>query len=235
MRFFFCLMLATGLLNAAAAADKAKKKTTIPGSYIGQVDGDQTKAILKADGSIVVHPTQENPDFKLSGKWKYDGKLITAKLIDPEGKKGTVMFKPAVESLMVLKIVKPNGEVEEFKSPQFAKKKALADKGPAGVYAGEFDGEKLQVELEAKGGFIVRSAQDPDGGEIYSGKWKLTDKGLSAAITDEEGEETIVRMRVTAAGFALVGTVNAAGEEKYFEARLKRVKLSRKGDGRKPK
>ena len=232
MRFFFSMLLATGFLSDAVAANK---KTTIPGTYVGQVDGDQAKAVLKADGSIVVHPTQEDPDFKLSGKWKYDGKLITAKLTDPEGKKRTVIFKPAVRSLSTLKIVKPNGEVEEFKSPQFAKKKALADKGPAGVYAGEFDGEKLQVELEAKGGFIVRSAQDPDGGEIYSGKWKLTDKGLSAAITDEEGEETIVRMRVTDAGFTLVSTVNAEGEEKYFEARLKRVKLSRKKDGRKPK
>lgn len=228
-------MLATGFLKPAAAADKAKNKTTIPGSYVGQVDGDHTKAILKADGSIVVHPTQEDPDFKLSGKWKYDGKLITAKLIDPEGKNGTVIFKPAVGSLSILKIVKPNGEVEEFKSPQFAKKKALADKGPAGVYAGEFDGEKLQVELEAKGGFIVRSAEDPEGVEIYAGKWKLTDKGLSAAITDEEGGATIVRMRITDAGFALLSTVNAEGEEKYFEARLKRVKLSRKKDVRKPK
>ena len=216
-------MLATGFLSNAAAADKAKKKTTIPGSYVGQVDGDQAKAILKADGSIVVHPTQEGPDFKLSGKWKYDGKLITAKLIDPEGKEGTVMFKPAVGSLTVLKIVKPNGEVEEFKSPQFSKKKALADKGPAGVYVGEFDGEKLQVELAAKGGFFVRSAEDPNAGEIYTGKWKLTDKGLSAAITDEEGGATVVRMRVTDVGFALISTVNAAGEERNFEARLKRV------------
>ena len=235
MRFFFCLMLATSLLNPAAAADKAKKKTTIPGSYVGHVDGDQAKAILKADGSIVVHPTQEDPNFKLSGKWKFDGKLITAKLIDPEGKEGTVMFKPAVGSLTVLKIVKPNGEVEEFNSPQFVKKKALADKGPAGVYEGNFDGEQLLVEMAPKGGFFVRSAEDPDEGEIYTGKWKLTDKGLSATITDEEEGETIVRMRITDTGFALVGTVNAEGEEKYFEARLKRVKLSRKKDGRKPK
>ena len=134
-----------------------------------------------------------------------------------------------------MKIVKPNGEVEEFKSPQFAKKKALADKGPAGVYEGNFDGEQLLVEMAPKGGFFIRSAEDPDEGEIYTGKWKLTDKGLSATITDEDEGETIVRMRITDAGFALVGTVNAEGEEKYFEARLKRVKLSRKKDGRKPK
>ena len=223
MRFFFCLMLASVFLNEVVAADKAKTKTTIPGTYVGLVNGDQAKAVLKADGSIVVHPTQEDPDFKLSGKWKYDGKLITAKLIDPEGKKGTVMFKPAVESLTVFKIVKPNGEVEEFKSPQFSKKKALADKGPAGVYVGEFDGEKLQVELAAKGGFFVRSAEDLDEDEIYTGKWKLTAKGLSATITDEEEGATILRMRVTDVGFALVGTVNAEGEEKLFEARLKRV------------
>jgi hypothetical protein len=216
-------MLASVFLNEVVAADKAKTKTTIPGTYVGLVNGDQAKAVLKADGSIVVHPTQEDPDFKLSGKWKYDGKLITAKLIDPEGKKGTVMFKPAVESLTVFKIVKPNGEVEEFKSPQFSKKKALADKGPAGVYVGEFDGEKLQVELAAKGGFFVRSAEDLDEDEIYTGKWKLTAKGLSAVITDEEEGATILRMRVTDAGFALVGTVNAEGEEKLFEARLKRV------------
>jgi len=223
VRFFFCLMLASVFLNEVVAADKAKTKTTIPGTYVGLVNGDQAKAVLKADGSIVVHPTQEDPDFKLSGKWKYDGKLITAKLIDPEGKKGTVMFKPAVESLTVFKIVKPNGEVEEFKSPQFSKKKALADKGPAGVYVGEFDGEKLQVELAAKGGFFVRSAEDLDEDEIYTGKWKLTAKGLSATITDEEEGATILRMRVTDVGFALVGTVNAEGEEKLFEARLKRV------------
>ena len=216
-------MLASVFLNEVVAADKAKTKTTIPGTYVGLVNGDQAKAVLKADGSIVVHPTQEDPDFKLSGKWKYDGKLITAKLIDPEGKKGTVMFKPAVESLTVFKIVKPNGEVEEFKSPQFSKKKALADKGPAGVYVGEFDGEKLQVELAAKGGFFVRSAEDLDEDEIYTGKWKLTAKGLSATITDEEEGATILRMRVTDVGFALVGTVNAEGEEKLFEARLKRV------------
>jgi len=77
--------------------------------------------------------------------------------------------------------------------------------------------------LAAKGGFFVRSAEDPDEGEIYTGKWKLTDKGLSATITDEEGAATILRIRVTDTGFALVSTVNAEGEEKYFEARLKRV------------
>lgn len=232
MRFFFSMLLATGFLSDAVAANK---KTTIPGTYVGQVDGDQAKAILKADGSIVVRPTQEAPDFKLSGKWKYDGKLITAKLIDPEGKEGTVMFKPASGSLSVLKILKPNGEVDEYKSPQFTKKKALADKGPAGVYEGKFDGEQLLVEMAPKGGFFVRSAEDPDEGEIYTGKWKLTDKGLSATITDKEEGATIIRMRVTDAGFALVSTVNAEGEEIYFEARLKRVKLSRKKDGRKPK
>ena len=222
MRLLFSLV-AVGFLSGAAAADKAKKKPAIAGTYVGQVDGDQAKAILKADGSIVVHPTQEAPGFKLRGKWKRAGKLITAKLRDPEGKEGVVTFKLAVGSLSVLKIVKPNGEVEEFKSPQFTRKKALADKGPAGVYVGKFDGEQLQVELAAKGGFFVRAAEDPDEGEIYTGKWKLTDKGLSATITDEEGAATILRIRVTDTGFALVSTVNAEGEEKYFEARLKRV------------
>ena len=222
MRLLFSLV-AVGFLSGAAAADKAKKKPAIAGTYVGQVDGDQAKAILKADGSIVVHPTQEAPGFKLRGKWKRAGKLITAKLRDPEGKEGVVTFKLAVGSLSVLKIVKPNGEVEEFKSPQFTRKKALADKGPAGVYVGKFDGEQLQVELAAKGGFFVRAAEDPDEGEIYTGKWKLTDKGLNATITDEEGAATILRIRVTDTGFALVSTVNAEGEEKYFEARLKRV------------
>ena len=223
MRLLFSLALVVGFLSGATAADKAKKKPAIAGTYVGQVDGDQAKAILKADGSIVVHPTQEAPGFKLRGKWKRAGKLITAKLRDPEGKEGVATFKLAVGSLSVLKIVKPNGEVEEFKSPQFTRKKVLADKGPAGVYVGKFDGEQLQVELAAKGGFFVRSAEDPDEGEIYTGKWKLTDKGLSATITDEEEGETIVRMRVTDVGFALVSTVNAEGQEKYFEARLKRV------------
>ena len=223
MRFLFSLMLVIGFLSGAAAADKAKKKTIIPGTYVGHVDGDQAKANLKADGSIVVHPTQENPGFKLSGKWKRDGKLIIAKLKDPAGKEGVVTFKPAVGSLTVLKIVKPSGEVDEFKPPLFTKKKDLADKGPAGVYVGEFDGEQLQVELAPKGGFNVRSAEDPDEGEIYIGKWKLTDKGLSATITNEEEGATIIRMRVTDAGFALVSIVNAEGQEKHFEARLKRV------------
>ncbi len=223
MRLFFSLALVAGFLSGVAAADKAKKKTAIAGTYVGQVDGDQAKAILKADGSIVVHPTQEAPGFKLRGKWKRAGKLITAKLRDPEGKEGVVTFKLAVGSLSVLKIVKPNGEVEEFKSPQFTRKKVLADKGPAGVYVGKFDGEQLQVVLAAKGGFFVRAAEDPDEGEIYTGKWKLTDKGLNATITNDEGGATILRMRVTDAGFALVSTVNAEGEEKNFEARLKRV------------
>jgi len=223
VKLLFSLVLAVGFLSGAAAADKAKKKPAIAGTYVGQVDGDQAKAVLKADGLIVVHPTQESPGFKLHGKWKRAGKLITAKLKDPEGREATVTFSPAAMSLTVLKIVKPSGEVEEFKSPQFAKKKALADKGPAGVYVGEFDGEQLQIELAAKGRFFVRAAEDPDEGEIYTGKWNLTDKGLSATITDEEGAATTLRMRVTDAGFALVSTVNAEGEEKYFEARLKRV------------
>ncbi len=223
MRLLFSLALVVGFLSGATAADKAKKKPAIAGTYVGQVDGDQAKAILKADGSIVVHPTQEAPGFKLRGKWKRAGKLITAKLRDPEGKEGVVTFKLAVGSLSVLKIVKPNGEVEEFKSPQFTRKKVLADKGPAGVYVGKFDGEQLQVELAAKGGFFVRAAEDPDEGEIYTGKWKLTDKGLNATITNDEGGATTLRMRVTDAGFALVNTVNAEGEEKSFEAHLKRV------------
>lgn len=223
MRLFFNLVLAVGFLNGATAADKAKKKPGIAGTYVGQVDGDQAKAVLKADGSIVVQPTKESPGFKLRGKWIRAGELITAKLKDPEGREATVFFAPTSMSLTVLKIVKPNGEVEEFKSPQFAKEKALANKGPAGIYVGEFDGEQLQVELAAKGGLFVRSAEDPNEGEIYTGKWKLTDKGLSATIADEEGAATILRIRVTNAGFALVSTVNAEGEEKKFEARLRRV------------
>ena len=53
MRLFFSLVLAVGFLNGATAADETNRKPAIAGTYVGQVDGDQAKAVLKADGSIV--------------------------------------------------------------------------------------------------------------------------------------------------------------------------------------
>ncbi|HIL25030.1 MAG TPA: hypothetical protein EYG19_06480, partial [Verrucomicrobia bacterium] len=178
-------------LVATLALGADKKAPPVAGTYKGEIEGDQATVILKADGSIIVRPSAEQPKFALRGKWKREGDTITAKLKDPTGDEATGVFKINNGDLVLVKIIEPNGEVKEFGMPQFKRNKRLADKGPAGVYVGWFDDEHLSVQVNPDGDFTVTPFEDLKGGPIFTGKWKATERGLRATLTskDEEGEE----------------------------------------------
>ena len=208
-------------------ADDKVKSLPIAGTYVGVVEGDKATAILKADGSMVVRPNDENRNFALRGTWKREGNDIIAKLKDPDGEEGTVFLRVDKGDLLLLKVIEPDGEVKQFSPPLFKRTKRLADKGPPGVYIGKFDGEQLQVEVKPGGDIVVLSAEDLNGDAIYTGKWKATDFGLSARVKTEDGEEAHVEFAVTVRGLAIRKVINPNGEEETFdEARLKRQKRS---------
>ena len=214
-------------LVATLALGADKKAPPIAGTYKGEIEGDQATVILKADGSIIVRPSAEQPKFALRGKWKREGDTITAKLKDPTGNEATGVFKINNGDLVLVKIIEPNGEVKEFGMPQFKRNKRLADKGPAGVYVGWFDDEHLSVQVKPDGDFTVTPFEDLKGGPIFTGKWKATERGLRATLTskDEEGEEeATVDFVTTPPGLAILKVVDGDGEVETFDTRLKRQK-----------
>ena len=213
-------------ITASVALGADKKAPTVAGTYKGAIEGEQTTAILKVNGSIsiIVWPSADRPET-LRGKWKHEGDTITAKLKDPTGDEGAVVFKMDGGDLMLVKVIRTNGEVEEHGAPQFKRNKRLADKGLAGVYVGWFDDEHLSVQVKPDGSFIVIPADDLNGGPIYVGKWKATKRGLRATVTskdEEDEEESTVDFVTTATGLAIIKVVNGDGEVDTFGTRLKR-------------
>ena len=212
-------------ITASVALGAEKKAPPVAGIYKGAIEGEQAVAILKADDSIIVRPSTDRPKFTMRGKWKRDGNTITAKLKDPTGDEGTVVFTVDNGDLMLVKVISPDGEVEEHGAPQFKSNKRLANKGLAGVYVGWFDDEHLSVQVKPDGSFIVIPADDLNGGPIYVGKWKATKRGLRATVTskdEEDEEESTVDFVTTATGLAIIKVVNGDGEVDMFDTRLKR-------------
>ena len=203
------------------------KDPTIVGTYVGVVEGDQATVILKADGSMVIRPNDEDRRVVLCGTWKRAGNYIHAKLKDLKDEKGTILLRVDNSDLVLVKIVRPDGETKQFGPPLFKRKRRLADRGPVGVYIGKFDDEQLQVEVRPGGEMMVLSAEDPNGDAIYTGNWKVTDVGLSARVKTADGEEATVEFAVTDKALAIRKVINPNGEEETFdEARLKRQKRS---------
>ena len=226
MRIFFTLALVTGLLNSVWADNK---KPALAGVYVGVVEGDKARAILKADGTMLVYPNDDEPGTVLRGFWKADGNTVTAKLAFVDGDQGTVVFHRDGADLILRKIINPDGEVNELMAPHFAKKKALADKGPAGIYTGEFDGEGMQVELQPNGHTSIRSAEDPNEGEIFTGTWKVNDAGVLISVETECGDGAKVFVQINDRGFKILRVVSPDGVETYEDgARLKRQKRGKK-------
>lgn len=220
-------LLTCVLLHGVSAEEKPKaKKPRLAGVYLGKVEGELAKAILKADGMMAVYPAiEEEPQFALRGSWKLNEGMVVAKLKDPDGKEGTAILKPDQGDLILLKVIGPDGDEDVFSPPTFKRKKALADKEPAGIYVGEFDQEELQVELAAKGQVSIRSAEDPDGGVIFSGQWEPTETGLVLAVKDDCGEQAKVFLKVTDNGFVIQKVETDEGVETFFHGfRLKRQK-----------
>ena len=206
---------------------KGGKGSPIAGTYVGVVEGDTATVILNVDGSVVVRPNIEDRSIVLRGTWKREGNSITAKLKNPDDEEPTVFFRIDNEDLVLLKIIKPDGEVQIFVQPLFERKKRLADKGPSGVYVGKFDEEKLHIKVKPTGDIVVLAAEDLNGDAIYTGKWKATGFGLSAEVKTEDGEEASVEFAVTNKGLVIRKVINPnGGEETFGEARLKRQKRS---------
>ena len=101
MRIIFTLALVTGLLNSVWADNK---KPALAGVYVGVVQGDKARAILKADGTMIVHPSPDEPNRVMRGTWKVEGKIVTAKFA-VDGEQGTAVFQRDGADLILRKII----------------------------------------------------------------------------------------------------------------------------------
>ena len=105
-------------ITASVALGADKKAPPVAGTYKGAIEGEQATAILKADGSIIVRPSADRPKFTMRGNWKRDGNTITAKLKNPTGDEGTVVFTVNNGDLMLVKVISPDGDVEDRARPR---------------------------------------------------------------------------------------------------------------------
>jgi len=217
----------------AAGPLVAKDKPVIAGVYKGKVRGEVATATFKADGSLTVNPTPDDPDVVLRGTWRRQGNRVIGKLRQrPGGEGGTVVFQLAGADLMVLKITNPDGEVQQVGPPIFARTKALAKKGLAGVYEGAFDDDQLVITLKADGNVNVSPKED-DSITIFTGQWKAAKNAVTINGQDEDGERTKVELLLGERGLMMRRLTNANGDVTEFApARLKRQPGGAKKDGK---
>ena len=234
MKHFFTVFVIFALIGSLGAADKVdtKKKNAIAGVYVGLVEDEQARLIIKSDGSLTIFPSKDR-EVVLRGKWKLENGLVVAKLIGPQGDKITVILRLKGKDMVAWKSIRPDGSVTELGPPHFKKKKAFADKGPSGLYEGVFDDEALLVELTNKGNVSVRSAEDPNGDDIYTGKWKLDGKHLLLNVATVCCDEATVKVQITDTGFMIIEVDSPDGKQTYPEALLKRQKPDNKKNSRK--
>lgn len=234
MKHILITLFVFAFIGGLDAADKAdtKKKPTIVGVYVGLVEDEQARLIIKPDGSVKVFPSQDQ-DVVLHGKWKLDKGLVVAKLMNPQGEQFTAIFGQKGKDLILTKAIRPDGSVTEFGPPHFKKKKAFADKGVSGLYEGVFEKEALLIELSNKGDVSVRSAEEPDGDDIFNGKWKLVGKHLLLNVKTVCCDEATVKVQITDRGFMIVEVDSPEGKETYPEALLKRQNPDNKKNIRK--
>jgi hypothetical protein len=93
--------------------DAAKK---LVGVYEGEVEDDIARVELRADGTATALPNVDQPDRKMEGKWALDGETVKTILNNDDGEGGTVVFEVVKGDLKLVKIIEPDGEVEEFKA-----------------------------------------------------------------------------------------------------------------------
>ena len=217
----------------AAGPLVAKDKPVIAGVYKGKVQGEVATATFKADGTLTVNPTPDDPDVVLRGTWRRQGNRVIGKLRHrPGGEGGTVVFQLAGADLMVLKITNPDGEVQQVGPPIFARTKALAKKGLAGVYEGTFDDDQLVITLKV-GGTVNVSPKEDDSITIFTGQWKAAKNAVTINGQDEDGERTKVELLLGERGLMMRRLTNANGDVTEFApARLKRQPGGAKKDGK---
>ena len=231
---FFGVFFIFALIGTLDADDKAeiKKKNDIAGVYAGLVEDELARLIIKSDGSLTIFPSKDS-EIVLRGKWKLEKGLVVAKLLNPEGEQITAILRQTGKDMVVFKSIRPDGSINEFGPPHFKKKKAFGGKGPSGLYEGVFDDESLLVELTHKGNVLVRSAEDPNGDDIYTGKWKLDGKHLLLNVTTVCCDEATVKVRITNTGFMIIEVDSLDGKQTYSEALLKRQDSANKKNIRK--
>ena len=79
----------------------------------------------------------------------------------------------------------------------------------------------------------MRSAEDPNGDDIYTGKWKLEGKHLFLNVATVCCDEATVKVQITDTGFMIVEVDSPDGKQTYPEALLKRQKPDNKKNIRK--
>jgi len=224
----FCI-----IVLLAAGSLTGKDTPAIPGVYMGKVQGEVAKAVFKADGTLTVNPTPDDPGVVLRGTWKRQGNRVIGKLRQrPGGEGGTVVFQLAGPDLLVLKITNPDGEVQQVGPPIFARTKALAKQGAAGVYEGTFNDDQLVITLKADGTVSVSPKED-DSIAIFTGQWKAAKNAVTIDGQDEDGEGTKVELVLGERGLMMRRLTNANGDVTEFApARLKRQPGGAKKDGK---
>ncbi|MSR65881.1 MAG: hypothetical protein EXS24_00715 [Pedosphaera sp.] len=199
-----------------AATLVALEPAKLAGKYEGQVDGKSIRIELLADGSLSLQPNVDDATVVVKGTWKADDNGIKLRVADPDGGNHDVHFRLQGADLILLKHVKPGGEAKTFVPPQFKADKPAKD--GVGVFRGELEGKKIELDLMAEGKCKV-SVDDGDKEERRPGTWSVKDGILLVEIKAKEGAAKI-RLQQLDGGLSLIDLVLPDGNQKFFQVRF---------------
>lgn len=210
--------------------DGPKGKAPV-GAYVGVSDGDEMRVELNANGRLTAKPT--DPDAPANavmlGEWKRGKAAGTLDLaVDADDGLAKVRVKIAGGGLQLLRLEKPNGEVEEYTETRLKRVKAdpkkdaaVPPKGAAKQFVGKWNGivkeDEIQLQLKADGSVVAIEDEEP-----INGTWKLAGGGLVVRVM-VEGKAATAHFLVDGADLVLTKMEKLdGGEETYEPPRLRR-------------
>lgn len=209
IRTFLFLLMVVATLGAAEPAKLA-------GKYEGQVDGKTIRIELRDDGSLSLQPNIDEATV-VKGTWKSDRNELKLRVSDPDGGEHVVHLRLQGVDLLLLKHVKPGGDEKSFEPPQFKSAKPVG-KDMVGVFRGEVEGKKIELELMEEGKCKV-SIDDGEKEERRPGSWTIKDAMVSLEIKAKEGAAKI-RLHLSDGGLSLMELTMPDGNQKNFQVRF---------------
>lgn len=100
-------------IKKAAGKQLTAAAKKLVGIYEGKVEAATARVELRADGTATALPDIDQPDRELEGKWVLDGETVKTILKKDDGEAGTVVFEVVKGGLKLVKVIDPDGEVEE--------------------------------------------------------------------------------------------------------------------------
>jgi len=196
--------------------DGPKGKAPV-GAYVGKHDGDELRVELKANGRLMVKPA--DAEAVMLGEWKRGKKAGTLELaVDSDNGLVRVTAKLGEAGIQMLRIEKPDGDVEEFTEARLKRVKKDAAAPPKGVaknlvdqWKGIVKEDEIVMQLKADGTAVVVEDENE-----LPGKWKFADGDLVVRV-EVEGQVAAAHFVIDGAGLILTKVVEPDGGEETFD------------------